>query len=206
MPAVRRPHGRGDNWRRVPPPNSSGLNRSRAPFPPEIFFRDRITQAAQKDYSAMDNRTKSQRSYNMSRILRRDTTPELMVRRSLHRLGFRFRRDDVSLPGRPDIVLPKHRLAIFVNGCFWHKHDCPRGAVIPKTNESYWASKRVKTAERDLEAVRSLSRMGWKPKVIWECEIHRESKAGDLEKFLLQRLFANDSTCPIITRIAAISS
>jgi DNA mismatch endonuclease (patch repair protein) len=160
----------------------------------------------EEDALVVDNHTKSQRSYNMSRILRRDTNPELTVRRSLHRLGFRFRRDDVSLPGRPDIVLHKHHLAIFVNGCFWHKHDCSRGAVLPKTNEFYWALKRQKTVERDFEAARSLSRMGWNPQVIWECEIHRELKAGDLESFLLRRLFANDSVAPITVRITAISS
>ncbi|MCP3023811.1 very short patch repair endonuclease [Cupriavidus basilensis] len=98
------------------------------------------------------------------------TEPELLVRRELHRLGFRFRLHRRDLPGSPDLVLPRHRLCIFVNGCFWHRHSGCIRASIPKTNRLFWESKFEKNKERDARAYSELSLRGWRAVVIWECE------------------------------------
>lgn len=107
----------------------------------------------------------------MSRIRGKDTGPELTVRRFLHACGFRFRLHPKELPGKPDIVLPRYRAAVFVNGCFWHVHNCPLGAVKPKTNATFWESKRQGNVERDARKVAALVQLGWRVKVLWECNI-----------------------------------
>lgn len=117
-----------------------------------------------------DRITKERRSWNMSRIRSRDTAPELAVRRSLHRMGFRFRLHRPDLPGRPDVVLPKHRIAIFVHGCFWHRHAACVDCSNPKTRRRYWAPKLLGNQKRDVRNRRLLRRAGWKPIVVWECE------------------------------------
>jgi len=131
----------------------------------------------------MDNLTKKQRAYCMSRIKSKDTNPELLVRRIIHRMGLRFRLHRNSLPGRPDIVLPKHRKIIFVHGCFWHKHRCRYGCVQPKTNPKYWEQKRSANVVRHRKAVKMLRDLGWDVFVIWECQTRK------LEK-LASRIFA----------------
>ncbi len=88
----------------------------------------------------------------------------------LHQLGYRFRLHRKDLPGRPDIVLPKHRTAIFVHGCFWHSHDCRFGSVIPTTRSDFWAAKRRGTVERDLRKRGELETLGWKVVIVWECQ------------------------------------
>ena len=98
----------------------------------------------------MDVHSRKQRSYNMSRIQSRDTKPEKIVRKLLHRHGLRFRLHRKDLHGKPDITLKKYNTVIFVNGCFWHMHDCKFGNVIPKTNTEFWQKKRVKNIERDM--------------------------------------------------------
>ncbi len=120
-----------------------------------------------------DNHTKEVRSYNMSRIKSQNTKPEVLVRSYLHRNGFRFRKNDKRYPGKPDIVLPKYKTIIFVNGCFWHKHDCPR-FVMPKSNIEYWYRKIDGNVKRDMENYRKLEAMGWRVIIVWECEVSDE--------------------------------
>ncbi len=106
----------------------------------------------------------------MSRIRGRDTKPEMRVRRECHRLGLRFRLQRRDLPGKPDLVLPKHNTVIFVHGCYWHSHDCRYGSVVPKTNTEFWQTKRLATVDRDARNVRELEYRGWRVLVYWECE------------------------------------
>lgn len=106
----------------------------------------------------------------MSCIRSVDTKPEIVVRSLLHRMGFRFRLYVKGLPGRPDIVLPKHKTVIFVNGCFWHRHGCGRFRM-PKSNVDYWEDKFDKNVARDKRNISSLKALGWKVIVVWECEI-----------------------------------
>jgi len=122
---------------------------------------------------------KVSRSDLMRRIKGVDTRPELLIRRCLHRMGFRFRLHCRNLPGRPDIVLPKYRTAMFVNGCFWHHHDCQQNRV-PKSNSGYWAMKLSRTVARDSMNTEQLRRQGWRVLVLWECEIEDDPEAlGD---------------------------
>jgi len=111
------------------------------------------------------------RAYNMSRIKGRDTKPELRVRQACHRLGLRFRLQRKDLPGKPDLVFPKHKTVILVHGCYWHSHDCQYGSVVPKTNAEFWQTKRLATVDRDARNVRELEYRGWRVLVYWECEI-----------------------------------
>lgn len=114
---------------------------------------------------------KKKRSEIMSSVKSKDTKPEIIVRKLLHSMGYRFRVHREDLPGTPDIVLPKYKAVIFVHGCFWHGHEgCPR-AKLPRTNMEFWEVKIAKNMARDAEAVQNLSRMGWKSLVIWTCEI-----------------------------------
>ena len=125
-----------------------------------------------------------QRSFNMSRIRGKDTTPELVVRRLLHSLGYRFRLHVPQLPGRPDIVLPKHAAVILVHGCFWHMHKCKYGKVTPKTNRSFWQQKRLGNVARDKQNQRRL-RKDWSVLTVWECETHDLDRLfKKLRKFL----------------------
>lgn len=127
-----------------------------------------------------DNRSPESRSALMSRIGSKNTAPEVAVRRLLHRLGYRFRLHRRDLPGTPDIVLPKHRTAILVHGCFWHGHGCKIGRP-PKTRPEFWMPKLERNRERDASQQRALEALGWRPIVIWQCETR------DLET-LAQRL------------------
>jgi DNA mismatch endonuclease, patch repair protein len=118
-----------------------------------------------------------QRSRVMARVKGKDTSPELKVRRLLHRLGARFRLHRKDLPGAPDIVLPRRRLAIFVHGCFWHGHDCARGARVPKQNRDYWLGKVGRNRERDMQNRAALEALGWRVETIWECELKDDLQA-----------------------------
>jgi DNA mismatch endonuclease (patch repair protein) len=111
------------------------------------------------------------RSAVMRRVKARNTTPELAVRKALTQLGARYRLHRKDLPGKPDIVLPGRRLAIFVHGCFWHGHDCARGARVPKQNRDYWVGKVARNRARDVAARESLTARGWRAETIWECEL-----------------------------------
>lgn len=110
------------------------------------------------------------RSALMRSIRSVDTKPEKHVRSVLHRLGYRFRLHRNDLPGKPDIVLPKHRAVIFVNGCFWHSHTCKAGHC-PKSRQEYWGPKLKRTVERDAQNYATLRQLGWRVKIIWECEL-----------------------------------
>jgi DNA mismatch endonuclease (patch repair protein) len=127
----------------------------------------------------MDRLTAERRSWNMSRVKGRNTAPELKVRSLLHRLGFRFSLRRRDLPGRPDIVLPKYGAAIFVHGCFWHRHENCRKSTLPKTRREFWLAKLSGNVERDRRNVIALSQLGWKVLTVWECETGDESALGE---------------------------
>lgn len=112
----------------------------------------------------------------MSGIRGKDTKPEMIVRRALHKAGFRYRLHVKDLPGKPDIVLPKYRTVIFVHGCFWHKHNC-KYFKWPKTRPDFWKEKIEGNVERDKKHLSMISSMGWKSLIIWECEIKENSKS-----------------------------
>lgn len=107
----------------------------------------------------------------MRAVKSRDTRPELVVRRLVHRLSFRFRLHRSGLPGTPDLVFPGQRRVIFVHGCFWHGHSCRRGARIPKTNSDYWRQKVARNRDRDQRSLKALQDQGWTSLVIWECDL-----------------------------------
>ena len=111
------------------------------------------------------------RSAVMRRVKGRDTTPEVKVRRALTALGARYRLHRKDLPGSPDIVLPGRRLALFVHGCFWHGHDCARGARVPKANRDYWVAKLARNRARDAWSRTALEAGGWRVEILWECEL-----------------------------------
>lgn len=124
----------------------------------------------------VDDLTPQQRSYCMSRIRSKNTKPEIIVRKVIHSMGYRFRLHRKDLPGKPDIVLPRLKKVIFVHGCFWHKHNCKYGRVKPKTNAEYWNKKRTATKIRDAEHRRKLKKLGWDVFIVWECETKRMDK------------------------------
>jgi len=111
-----------------------------------------------------------QRSRIMRAVKSRNTRPEMTVRRLVHSMGYRYRLHRKDLPGKPDLAFISRRKAIFVHGCFWHGHDCPRGSREPKTNRDYWIPKIAKTRKRDKATMERLWKMDWKTLVIWECE------------------------------------
>jgi DNA mismatch endonuclease (patch repair protein) len=117
-----------------------------------------------------DVHTPEQRRRNMSAIKGKNTRPEMVVRTLLHSMGYRYRLHRKDLPGKPDIVLAKHRIAIFVNGCFWHRHECRWGTVTPKTRPEFWAEKRASNVVRDEKKNSALEKCGWKVVTVWECE------------------------------------
>jgi DNA mismatch endonuclease (patch repair protein) len=112
------------------------------------------------------------RSAVMRAVKSRDTTPELKVRKAAHALGLRFRLNRAGLPGKPDLVFPAKRRALFVHGCFWHGHSCPRGARVPQNNRAYWQAKISRNMARDKANVAALKKLGWTPRIIWECQTH----------------------------------
>jgi len=114
--------------------------------------------------------TAEQRSEIMSHIRSTDTAPELALRSQIHRLGLRFRLHRNDLPGKPDLVLPKHRLVVMMHGCFWHGHNCKDGRR-PSSNSDYWNQKLDRNVSRDKRNVRSLQRLGWRCLIVWECEL-----------------------------------
>lgn len=126
-----------------------------------------------------DTHSKEVRSKNMSHIRSTNSKPEETVRKYLFSKGLRYRKNVRRLPGCPDIVLPKYRTVIFVNGCFWHKHDCGR-FVWPSSNEEYWHQKIARNIERDAENQKLLTEQGWRVLVIWECQLKKKVAAENL--------------------------
>lgn len=129
----------------------------------------------------MDVHSKETRSYNMSRIKGKETKPEVIVRKFLFSQGFRYRKNDKRYPGTPDIVLPKYRTVIFVNGCFWHKHEGCKYFVWPENNKEFWKNKIEANVERDNRNYEFLKELGWNVIVIWECELKKKSREDSLE-------------------------
>ncbi|MEO7151695.1 MAG: very short patch repair endonuclease [Burkholderiaceae bacterium] len=126
--------------------------------------------------------SRDERSCLMARISQRNTAPELALRRGLHRLGLRFRVNVNGLPGRPDLVFPKYRVALFVHGCFWHAHTCRAGRA-PSSNVAYWSEKLRANTRRDRLRVAALRRLGWRVWTVWECGLKRPA---DAERTLLR--------------------
>lgn len=118
---------------------------------------------------------KEKRSAVMARVKSKNTSPERTVRRVLTALGARYRLHRKDLPGNPDIVMPGRRLALFVHGCFWHGHDCARGARVPKANRDYWLAKVSRNRARDAKAMEALRADGWRVETVWECELKDEA-------------------------------
>jgi DNA mismatch endonuclease (patch repair protein) len=121
--------------------------------------------------SGTDVFSQEKRSAVMRRVKGKDTSPELTVRKALTRLGARYRLHRKDLPGSPDVVLPGRRLALFVHGCFWHGHDCARGARVPKANRDYWVGKVARNRARDETSRAALAALGWRVETLWECEL-----------------------------------
>ena len=144
-----------------------------------------MAEEAQHDPTATP--TSTVRSYAMSRVRGRDTKPELVVRRLLNRMGYRFRLQAKELPGRPDIVFRPRQKAIFVHGCFWHRHGCQK-TTTPKSNVAFWDAKFARNVERDSNAVNDLEAAGWGVMVVWECEtVDEDGLVKRLQTFLGKR-------------------
>ena len=133
-----------------------------------------------------DVHTPEQRSYNMSRIRSKNTKPEELVRKFLFSQGFRYRKNDARLPGKPDIVLPKYKTVIFVNGCFWHGHEGCRYFVWPKNNAEFWEEKITGNIQRDKHNHQLLANQGWRVIEIWECQLKRSVVDNTLQNLVLQ--------------------
>jgi DNA mismatch endonuclease (patch repair protein) len=127
----------------------------------------------------VDHLTREQRSQNMSAVRNRNTAPELLARKAAHRLGLRFRLHRSDLPGSPDFVLPKHAVAVFVHGCFWHGHGCRR-SKLPQSNAEFWINKIGKNRVRDRKARRALAKLGWRVVTLWQCELSDIDKSETL--------------------------
>lgn len=118
-----------------------------------------------------DVHSKAQRSFNMSRIRGKDTKPEMILRKALHKAGFRYRLHVKDLPGTPDLVFTSRKKVIFVHGCYWHRHECRYGGVTPKTNADFWAAKIATNVLRDSKTIEALTARNWASLIVWECEL-----------------------------------
>lgn len=133
----------------------------------------------------MDNIPSAARSAQMRLIGAKGSKAEVALRSWAHRLGYRFRIHARDVPGTPDLVIRKHRKAIFLHGCFWHRHDCPAGRRLPKTNLDFWRPKLIRNQERDREVTERLAEAGWNSLTIWECEMKNKSRVEDKLKGFL---------------------
>jgi DNA mismatch endonuclease (patch repair protein) len=134
----------------------------------------------------VDTLSPERRSWNMSRIRGRDTGPERLLRSLLHKEGFRFRLHDRSLPGKPDIVMKKHRAVIMVHGCYWHRHPGCRNATMPSTRTDFWTEKFEGTIARDRQTLADLTALGWRVITVWECDLkkHPDQVMSDIRSRL----------------------
>lgn len=128
----------------------------------------------------MDKISKIERSATMRKVHNKDTSPEILVRSYLFSKGLRYRKNDKRYPGHPDIVLPKYKTIVFVNGCFWHLHDCGT-YFMPQSNTNYWIPKLKKNKLRDETNIRKLQEMGWHVIVVWECQLKKKNRQKTLD-------------------------
>lgn len=133
----------------------------------------------QSQSTSFDNLTRAQRSACMASIKSIDTRPEMVVRRLVHSLGYRYRLHKRELPGTPDIVLTRYQCVIFVHGCFWHMHCCKRGKSTPRTNAKFWQTKRESNWIRDRHNIATLLRAGWRVLVVWECQTGDQTELAE---------------------------
>ena len=134
-----------------------------------------LVHRIEEEHAMADRLSRQERSALMGRIRGKNTKPEILVRKALHKAGFRFRIHDRRLPGSPDIVLPKYRTVVFVHGCFWHGHDECKCFCVPKTNGEFWKKKIDGNRERDEKNRVLLERKGWRIIVVWECELQKRA-------------------------------
>lgn len=143
-----------------------------------------------------DHISSEHRSWNMKQIKEKDTKIEVEVRKWLFSQGFRFRKNDKRYPGKPDVVLPKYKTVIFINGCFWHRHEGCKYATMPKTREEYWSKKFERNIKNDALHKQQLEELGWKVIVLWECELKKarfEGTMNTVKEVLLQHYKAHDN-------------
>jgi DNA mismatch endonuclease (patch repair protein) len=146
----------------------------------------------------MDNISKEKRSYVMSKVKSKNTTPELILRKTLHHLGLRYKLHDAKLPGKPDLVFPRYNAVIFVHGCFWHGHNCGRTG-IPKSNRDFWMEKIERNKRNDSEHIKSLAKANWRTMIVWECAIQGKRKIAidDLAVLIRDWLLSGKESCVI---------
>lgn len=142
-----------------------------------------------------DVKTPEQRSRNMAAIKGKDTKPEMIVRKYLFSRGMRFRVQVRKLPGKPDIVLPKYKTAIFVNGCFWHGHEGCKYFRLPKSNVEFWKEKIERNIERDKESMQALFDLGWKVVRVWECELRNKANREETLNKIYTSITSPDGSC-----------
>ena len=142
-----------------------------------------------------DIKSPADRSWNMSAIKGKDTKPEMIVRKYLFSRGLRFRVQVRRLPGKPDIVLPKYKTAIFVNGCFWHGHEGCKYFRLPKSNVEFWKEKIERNLERDKESMQALFDLGWKVIRVWECELRNKANREDTLNKIYTSITSPDGSC-----------
>lgn len=140
----------------------------------------------QRNSAVVDRLTPERRSWLMSRVAGKHTTPEMRVRRMAHSLGLRFRLHRKDLPGKPDLTFPKHRVVIFVHGCFWHRHAGCRKTSMPKSNVEFWHDKFAANTARDISSYTKLAGLGWRVLVVWECETKIEDVLIDKFRAVLR--------------------
>jgi DNA mismatch endonuclease (patch repair protein) len=136
----------------------------------------------------MDRLTPERRSWNMAQIKGTDTKPEILVRSMLHRAGYRFRKNVHTLPGKPDIVLPKYKTVIFVHGCFWHRHKGCKQATTPKSNLEFWQKKFERNVSNDRKHARALKKLGWNVVTVWSCQLKKPDRLMNRLAFSLAAL------------------
>lgn len=135
-----------------------------------------------RTYKGMDSLSKEQRHRCMASVRAKGTKPELSVRKALTMLGFRYRLNYSTLPGKPDIAITRFKIAIFVNGCYWHRHGCKQGRSMPASNVDYWKTKLQRNVERDKRNYEALTTLGWHIIVIWECQTKKADALDDILK------------------------
>ena len=142
-----------------------------------------------------DVKTPEERSRNMAAVKGKDTKPEMIVRKYLFSRGLRFRVQVRKLPGKPDIVLPKYKTAIFVNGCFWHGHEGCKYFRLPKSNVEFWKEKIERNIERDKESMQALFDLGWKVVRVWECELRNKANREETLNKIYTSITSPDGSC-----------